>query len=263
MNMNPDPAAAASYSAEEWAARVDLAACYRLVDHYGMCDLIYNHVSLRVPGRDNRFLINPYGLMYEEIRASSLIEVDLDGRVHHNPDPRYSINLAGYVIHSAIHAARPDLHCIVHTHTPAGMAVSALDCGLLPVCQTAMRFKQVAYHDYEGVALDAGERDRLVSDLGDCEAMILRNHGLLAGGRTVAEAFANIYRLERACQTQLLAMACNSELRLPGKEVLARAASQLSANNAVTGPSGPRAYGALEWEALLRMLDRRDPSYKL
>src|SRR6185437_885133 len=150
----------------EWEMRVDLAACYRLVDHYGMTDLHLNHISARVPGREEHFLLNPFGMMYEEITASSLIKVDIDGNIIANSNPDYGINKAGYVIHSAIHGARPDVVCVLHTHTNAGMAVSSLKCGLLPLTQTALRWGQIAYHDFEGVAVDIDERERIVNDLG-------------------------------------------------------------------------------------------------
>src|SRR5678816_4503748 len=213
--------------AAEWEARVDLAACYRLVDLYGMTDLHLNHISARVPGNDEHFLINPFGMMYEEITASSLIKVDLDGKIISNSNPEYGINLPGYVIHSAIHGARHDVACVLHTHTNAGMAVSVLKCGLLPLTQTAMRWGKVAYHDFEGVVVDLSERERLVQNLGDCAALFLGNHGLLAVGPTIDQAFNNIYRLERACQTQLLAMACNSDITMPPQEVISRSNAQL------------------------------------
>ena len=212
----------------EWETRVDLAAAYRLVDLYGMTDLHLNHISARVPGNEEHFLINPFGMMYEEITASSLIKVDLAGNIIANANPNYGINLPGYVIHSAIHGARHDVACVLHTHTNAGMAVSALKCGLLPLTQTAMRWPRIAYHDFEGVVVDLDEQKRLVENLGDCEVMILRNHGLLAVGQTIGQAFNNIYRLERACQTQLLAMACNAELAMPPAEVIARSNAQLT-----------------------------------
>jgi ribulose-5-phosphate 4-epimerase/fuculose-1-phosphate aldolase len=245
----------------EWETRVDLAACYRLVDHYGMTDLHLNHISARVPGHDEHFLINPFGMMYEEITASSLIKVDLDGRIIANSTD-YGINLAGYVIHSAIHAARHDVACVLHTHTNAGMAVSTLKCGLLPLTQTAMRWSRVAYHDFEGVAVELDERERIVKDLGDAEVMVLRNHGLLSVGQTIGQAFNNIYRLERACQTQLLALACNSEIAMPPQHVIDRSNSQLTVQPAPDAAGRRRPHGLLEWPALKRMLDRRDPSYK-
>ena len=177
----------------EWKARVDLAACYRLVDLYGMSDMMANHISSRVPGEDNAFLINAYGMMYEEITASSLIKVDLDGNILAKADfgaLNYGINKAGYVIHSAIHRARHDIDCVIHTHTWAGMAVSSLECGLLPLTQTAMRFLKIGYHDYQGVVLDASEKESLIADLGQGEALILRNHGALEVGLSVAPTSA-------------------------------------------------------------------------
>jgi ribulose-5-phosphate 4-epimerase/fuculose-1-phosphate aldolase len=246
----------------EWRTRVDLAACYRLVDLYGMTDLHLNHISARVPGSQEHFLINPFGMMYEEITASSLIKVDLDGKIIANPNADYGINLAGYVIHSAIHGARHDVGCVLHTHTNAGMAVSVLKCGLLPLTQTAMRWSKIAYHDFEGVAVELDERTGLVEDLGDCEVMILRNHGLLSVGQTIGQAFNNIYRLERACQTQLLAMACNSEMNVPPPAVIARSNAQLAVGPSPDAKGKMRPQGALVWPALKRMLDRRDPSYK-
>jgi ribulose-5-phosphate 4-epimerase/fuculose-1-phosphate aldolase len=246
----------------EWQTRVDLAACYRLVDLYGMTDLHLNHISARVPGSEEHFLINPFGMMYEEITASSLIKVDLDGKIIANSNADYGVNLAGYVIHSAIHGARHDVGCVLHTHTNAGMALSVLKCGLLPLTKTAMRWSKIAYHDFEGVAVEIDERTRLVEDLGDCEVMILRNHGLLSVGQTIGQAFNNIYRLERACETQLMAMACNSEMVLPPQSVIDRSNAQLSAMPSPDASGKKRAHGSLEWPALKRMLDRRDPSYK-
>jgi ribulose-5-phosphate 4-epimerase/fuculose-1-phosphate aldolase len=252
----------ANIDAAEWETRVDLAACYRLVDLYGMTDLHLNHISARVPGNEEHFLINPFGMMYEEITASSLIKVDLAGNIIANSNPDYGINLAGYVIHSAIHGARHDVACVLHTHTNAGMAVSCLKCGLLPMTQTAMRWSTIAYHDFEGVAVDTDERERLVEDLGDCEVMILRNHGLLSVGQSIGQAFNSIYRLERACQTQLLAQACNSEISMPPQTVIARSNAQLTVMPSPDAKGKKRAHGSLEWPALKRMLDRRDPSYK-
>ncbi|MES2413574.1 MAG: class II aldolase/adducin family protein [Pseudomonadota bacterium] len=250
-------------SREEQQLRSDLAACYRLIDLYGMSDGILNHISARVPGDDMHFLINPFGMMYEEITASSLIKLDLDGRIIENPNPHYTVNLPGYVIHSAIHGARHDVTCVLHTHTPAGMAVSSLACGLLPLNQSAMRFAgSVAYHDFEGVAVDTDERKRLVEHLGDSDVMILRNHGLLAVGQTVAEAFVNMHRLERACQTQLLAMAANSKLIMPEPALVDKTFSQLrrAPTPDATGRFPP--HGEREWPALLRKLDRTNPGYR-
>ncbi len=245
-------------SASEWQARVDLAACYRLVALYGMADMMANHISLRVPGPGEDFLINPYGMLYEEITASSLIKVTLAGDVVFKPDfgeHNYGINRAGYVIHSAIHAARPEVGCIIHTHSWASMAVSALDCGLLPITQTAMRFLKIGYHDYQGVVLDTAEQRSLLADLGDSEALILRNHGAIVVGRTAGEAFNWTHRLELACQSQIAAMSCNSPLRQPPQNVL-----EATWNNYQPGTRRP--YGVLEWPALLRKLDRLDPTYR-
>jgi ribulose-5-phosphate 4-epimerase/fuculose-1-phosphate aldolase len=246
----------------EWETRVDLAACYRLVDFYGMCDMHLNHISARVPGDQEHFLINPYGMMYEEVTASNLIKLDLDGNVISNSNPQYGVNLPGFVIHSAIHRARPDAKCVVHTHTPAGQAVSALECGLLPMTQTAMRWSKIAYHDYEGVSVSLDEQKHIVENLGDAEVMIMRNHGLLAVGETIATAFASIVRLERACQAQLMAMACNAKLVLPPPHIVELSQKQLAKSPTPDLSGKYRPQGLLEWPALKRMLDRRDPSYK-
>ena len=245
-------------TAAEWEARVDCACAYRLVQHYEMHDLIYNHISARIPGTEH-FLLNPFGLLYDEITASSLIKVDIDGNVLWSPKfppgLGYALNPAGFVIHSAIHRAKPAVQCIIHTHSLAGMAVASLKSGLLPMTQTAMRFAKVAYHDYEGVVLDAREQKRLLKDLGDCEVMLLRNHGVLALGNSVAQAFNNIYRIERACRAQLLAMACNDKLVLPPAKVIAK-------TNYLYKPEVRRPYGIMEWPAMRRLADRLDPSYK-
>ena len=243
-------------SAAEWQTRVDLAACYRLVARYGMTDLIYNHITARVPGEDGHILINPYGFLYAEITASSLYKIDLDGNVVLKPDTHYGINQAGYVIHSAVHAARHDVGCVIHTHSRAGMAVAAMKCGLLPLTQTAMRFYgKVGYHLYEGPAIDTAERARLVHDLGENDVMFLRNHGILACGRGIAEAFNILYWLEMACKAQVDCMAANTELVLPDPEVAAKTALLYE-------PSTRRVYGEMEWEAMLRQLDRDDPSFR-
>ncbi len=244
-----------SVSPEEWQARVDLAAFYRLVDLWGMSDMIANHISVRVPGEPNHFLINSYGYLYEEITASSLAKIDLDGNVIWKPDFDYGINRAGFVIHAAVHRARADAHCVVHTHTEAGMAVSALECGLLPITQMAMRFGKVAYHDFEGVVLDLREQETLVRDLGDCDLMFLRNHGLLAVGETIPQTFDTIRRAEFACATQLRAMAAGSPLIIPSEEIQRETSRQYE-------PGTRRPFGVLEWPALLRKLDRIDPSYR-
>ena len=243
---------------QEWQARVDLAACYRLVALYGMSDMMANHISSHVPGEPGAFLINAYGMMYEEITASSLIKVDLQGRILSKPDfgeLNYGINKAGYVIHSAVHEARPEVGCVIHTHSWASMAVSTLECGLLPITQTAMRFLKIGYHDYQGVVLHDQEKASLLQDLGQGEALILRNHGALTVGRTVGEAFNWMHRLELACRSQLAAMACNSPLVKVPADVL-----EETWNNYQPGTRRP--YGLMEWPALLRKLDRLDPSYR-
>jgi ribulose-5-phosphate 4-epimerase/fuculose-1-phosphate aldolase len=227
----------------EWQARVDLAACYRLVELYGMADMMANHISSRVPGEEDAFLINPYGMMYEEITASCLIKVDLAGNILSRPDfgeLDYGINKTG---------------CVIHTHSWASMAVSALDCGLLPITQTAMRFLKSGYHEYQGVVLDTAEQESLVRDLGAGEALILRNHGALVVGRTVNEAFNWTHRLELACRAQIGSMSCNTPLRPVPRPVL-----EETWNNYQPGTRRP--YGVMEWPALLRKLDRIDPNYR-
>ena len=242
-------------SAAEWETRVNLAACYRLIDRYGMSDLIYNHITARIPGSDDHLLINLYGLLYKEITASSLVKIDVEGNILSTPDTDYGINKSGYVIHGAIHKARPDVACIIHTHTRAGMAVSSVKSGLLPMTQTSMRFAgHLGYHDYEGVALDLDEQARLIEDLGARMTMILCNHGLLSCGTTVRQAFDYLYYLERACQTQISALAGGSKLRMPPPEVAEKVARQFER------PGYQEKKG--EWRALLRMLDRTQPSYK-
>ena len=239
---------------EEWETRVNLAACYRLMAEYGMTEMVANHISARVPGTHGEFLINPYGMLYEEMTASSMIKVDIDGKVLFNASG-YDVNRAGYVIHSAVHAARPDVDCVIHTHTLAGMAVSAMTQGILPIAQSSMRFAEIAYHDYEGPALNLEERERLVKDLGNREAMVLRNHGLLTVGTSIAECFNNMYRLERACELQVMTLSCNTELQMPPAEVT-------QYTNNLMLPGVRRRFGLLEWPALLRKRDRKDPSYR-
>jgi ribulose-5-phosphate 4-epimerase/fuculose-1-phosphate aldolase len=241
-------------SQAEWEVRVNLAACYRLMAEYDMVEMIANHISARVPGTTNEFLINPYGILYEEITASSLIKIDLDGNVLFNATD-YGVNQAGYVIHSAVHSARHDVDCVIHTHTLAGMTVSAHKQGLLPIAQSSMRFGHIAYHDFEGPALNLDERARLVKDLGDAEAMILRNHGLLTVGDSIPECFNNHYRLERACQLQVMTLSCGTEIQLPPDEVVQSTYTSLGKE------SGMRRRGVLEWPSLLRKLDRKDPGY--
>ena len=262
-------------SVQEWETRVDLAACYRLVALYGMTDLVYNHITARVPGTEDHVLINPYGMLYDEITASSLIKIDLDGKTVLQPDHDYSVNAAGYVIHSAVHSARHDAYCVIHTHTRAGTAVSALADGLMPLSQTAMRFAgHLAYHDYEGPAFNSGERERLVADLGTKNAMILRNHGLLVCAPSIPQAFNLIYWLEQACKIQIDILSCGRALHTPAHDVVEGTADALSGaeitldNEASTNPhvkadaaKGQTGYGLLEWPALRRRLDRLDASY--
>jgi ribulose-5-phosphate 4-epimerase/fuculose-1-phosphate aldolase len=235
-------------SPEEWQTRVDLAACYRLVDRYGMTDMIYNHITARVPGPEHHLLINLYGLTYREITASSLVKIDLNGEILWKPETDYGINKSGYVIHGCIHRARKEVGCVIHTHTSAGMAVSAMKCGLLPLTQTAIRFVgHIGYHDYEGPATDLDERERLVRDLGPHDAMILRSHGLLTCGPTIQQAFNTMYQLEMSCRAQVDAMAARTELIMPSAQILEKTAHLYQ-------PGTRRPYGILEWPAMLRLL---------
>ncbi|HEY4253407.1 MAG TPA: class II aldolase/adducin family protein [Roseomonas sp.] len=242
-------------SSEEWKARQDLAACYRPVALWDMTDMIANHISVRVPGTDDQFLINAYGLLYEEITASSLVKIDLGGNIVWKPDFDYGVNRAGFVIHSAIHRHRHDADCVIHTHTPVGMAVSAMECGFLPMTQTSMRFSKVAYHDFRGVVVDLAEQEELVKNLGDADLMVLRNHGLLVCGPSVPEAFSNIYRAELACKAQVLAMAANTKVILPAQDIIEH-------TNHLYKPTTRRPFGKLEWPALMRKLDRTDTSWR-
>jgi ribulose-5-phosphate 4-epimerase/fuculose-1-phosphate aldolase len=245
--------AGAGAPTEERQARIDLAAAYRLVAHYGWDDMIFTHISARVPGPEHHFLINPYGMLFSEITASSLVKVDLDGKIV-EPTP-YFVNPAGFTIHSAVHAAREDAKCVLHLHTVAGVAVSCQEGGLLPTNQTAMLLNdQIAYHEYEGVALLLDERPRLVADLGEKNVMLLRNHGTLTVGSTVGEAFLAMYFLERACAMQVALLAGGVPLHYPSAEVQDVVKRQ-SAN-------GVPAVAKLAWDAQLRMLDAKDPSYK-
>ena len=255
-----DPTAASTarvrerVSAEEWAAREDLAACYRLAAYFRMTDLIYTHISARVPGPQHHFLINAFGQMWDEITASNLVKVTLEGEIVDDP-LELGINRAGYVIHGAVHAARSDVHCVIHTHTAAGIAVSAQEQGLLPLSQHAMRFTdRLAYHDYEGLALELDEQKRLVRDLGLHNAMILRNHGLLTCGASVAQAFDLMYYFERACQSQVGALSGGAAVRIPSHDVAAKVAHQFA--NLAYKARMP------DWVALRRMLDRTQPDYR-
>ncbi|HVH37986.1 MAG TPA: class II aldolase/adducin family protein [Sphingomicrobium sp.] len=240
-------------SDEEWSIRVDLAAAYRLVAHYGWDDLIFTHLSARIPGPEHHFLLNPYNLMFEEVTASSLIKVDTSG----NPvDPTpFITNPAGFTIHSAIHMARDDAHAVMHLHTPAGQAVSAHEEGLLPLTQTAMLVRSdLAFHDYEGVATDLDERERLVADLGSKGGMILRNHGTLAVGSTVGECFVKLYFIERACQAQIMALSAADKCNNPPQGT-----PELAAEQGMVGLKV--AANLLAWPALKRKAYRLDPSF--
>lgn len=241
-------------SEEEWKLRVDLAACYRLMANFGTTDIIYNHITARLPGADHHFLINSYGMLYEEITASSLHKIDADGNIILSADTDFGFNHTGFVIHSAVHMGRRDAGCVIHTHSRAASAVSAMKCGLLPLSQSATLFYEgVAYHDFEGPAIDIGERERLIRDLGTKDVMILHNHGTLVIGRTIPHAFLLSYQLENACRIQVDAMA-GGELILPPHEIAAR--TRVIARN----PTFSSGY-SLEWAAMLRLLDRKYPGY--
>jgi len=240
-------------SADEWQLRCDLAAAYRLVAAYGWSDLVFTHISARIPGPEHHFLINPYGLMFDEITASSLVKVDQD--CNKLSDSSFPVNPAGFVIHSAIHQAREDAGCVLHTHSRAGVAVSAQKCGVLPISQqSTFVLGSLAYHDYEGVALRDDEKPRLQADLGRANYLMLRNHGLLTVGRTIADAFLNMYIFEATCRIQLDAQA-GGELVYINPQILTGVAAAMKT---VTVGQGAN----LAWPALLRKLDRMDPDYK-
>ena len=242
-------------SAEEWQTRVDLAACYRLVAHYGWDDLVYTHITAKIPGAEDQFLINPYGMMFAEITASNLVKIDLAGNKLDTDNP-YPVNPAGFTIHSAIHAARHDAQCVLHVHTPNGIAVSAQKGGVLPISQQSIFvLASLAYHDYEGVALNADEKPRLVRDFGDKTFFMLRNHGLLTVGGSIADAFQAMYFFEATCMIQIRAQAGGGELIPISQPVLDGAQAQVKA---VTQGLG----GKLAWPGLLRKLDRIDTSFR-
>ncbi|MGB3727087.1 MAG: class II aldolase/adducin family protein [Glaciecola sp.] len=241
-------------SEQEWQARVDLAACYRMVAHYGWDDLVFTHISARVPGPEHHFLINPYGMLFEEVTASSLVKVDLQGnKVMDSP---FDINPAGFVIHSAVHEARDDAQCVMHLHTTEGVAVSVLKNGLQAYSQQSLfALSGLSYHDYEGVALNPDEKARLVADLGKTNFMILRNHGLLTCASTIPDAFLGMFILQRACEIQLKAQATGDELIQISPEILANIQAQASQ---VTKAAG----GALAWPGIIRKLERMCPDFK-
>jgi ribulose-5-phosphate 4-epimerase/fuculose-1-phosphate aldolase len=237
----------------EWEVRCDLAAAYRLIAHYDMDDLIFTHLSARLPGKEHRFLLNPYGLMFDEMTASSLVVVDPEGHAIEKEEES-KINNAGFTIHSAVHMSRDDAGCVMHTHTTAGMAVAAQDQGLLPLNQMSMAFHgDIAYHDYEGIALDLDERERLINDLGEKDVMILKNHGLLTVGRTVAEAFSNMYYMEQSCRLQIAATQGGAKVTVPSDNVAKHTAAQFN--------HSPDTKGQRVWKALRRKLDRISPDY--
>ena len=241
-------------SAEEWQLRVDLAACYRLVALYGWSDLIFTHISARIPGPEHHFLINPYGLMFDEITASSLVKVDM--QCNKLIDSPYPVNPAGFVIHSAVHEVREDVQCVLHTHTRAGVAVSAQKHGVLPISQqSTFVLASLAYHGYEGVAFRDEEKPRLQADLGQANFLMLRNHGLLTCGKTIADAFLAMYTFEAACKIQIDAQAGGGELTQVHPQILTGVAQAMKVQ---TGGLG----GAFVWPSLIRKLDRTDPSYR-
>lgn len=251
----PSPSLRDRVSEEEWQTRVDLAAAYRLAHLYGWTtSLIFNHISARIPGPDHHFLLNPFGLYWDEVTASNLVKIDLEGNILDSTP--YEINSAGYTIHSAIHIAREDATCVAHTHTEAGMAVSALEDGLMYTCQDAMMFyDRVAYHDFEGLAFDLTERERLVRDLGDKKVMIMRNHGLLTTGVSVADAWIQMYFLEKVCSAQLKLMAATAAgatIRVPSRETLEQTSRQF----------GDEGCGERAWPGLLRQLDTAGIDYQ-
>jgi ribulose-5-phosphate 4-epimerase/fuculose-1-phosphate aldolase len=256
--MHADPAlirsAKAHVTADEWAVRTDLAAAYRAVAMYGWDDLVFTHISARVPGPDHHFLINPYGMLFEEITASSLVKIDLEGRKA--MDSPFEINPAGFTIHSAVHEARADAQCVIHLHTSDGVAVSCRKEGLLPISQQSLfPLSSLAYHDYEGVALEPAEKKRLVADLGERNFMILRNHGLLTCAETVADAFLYMYILQKACEVQVRAQASGGELVHVAKPIVG---GIQKAAKVVLRQSG----GMIAWPGIVRKLDRQDPSWR-
>jgi len=248
------PALKDKVSPEEWQLRVDLAACYRLVALYGWSDLVFTHISARVPGPEHHFLINPYGLMFDEITASSLVKVDQDcNKLNDSPFP---VNPAGFVIHSAVHAVREDVQCVLHTHTRAGVAVSAQKEGVLPISQqSTFVLASLAYHGYEGVAFRDDEKPRLQADLGNADYLMLRNHGLLTCGKTIADAFLSMYVFEATCQIQIAAQSGGGELTQVDPRIVQGVAQAMKVQ---TGGMG----GQFAWPALLRQLDRTDASFR-
>ena len=242
------------YTEAEWKMRIDLAACYRVADLFGFSDIVWNHITAKVPDSE-LFLINRFGLRYDEVTASNLVTLDLDGNVidRGSASSEKDVNVTGFIIHSAIHAARSDVHCVMHSHSSSGLAVSVLKHGLLPMIQDAMQlYGRVAYHDYAGLSMDTAEREGLAASLGDRKAMILKNHGLLTCGETVGEAFMLMYYLERACKVQMQVLASGQEYELIPLEMCQKAAEQYS----------HFPYGKYEWPALIRLLDEQSPDFR-
>ena len=245
----------------EWALRVQLAAAYRIIDHLGWSELIWTHTTVRVPGPEHHFLINPYGFRFDEVCASNLVKVDMHGNIL--GDQNQEINPAGFVIHSAIHMTRPDAQCIMHTHTTAGMAIAALEEGLLPISMYSLGYyDRVAYHDFEGPSLDLDERRRLADNLGDKHVLILKNHGLLACGQTVAQAFVRMFRLERACQVQLAAQSTGSPMVIPPKKICELSAELSDEFLVAEGDKGYSRNPNPEFAALVRLMDKKDASFR-
>ena len=245
----------AGMTSQEWQARQELACAYRLFDHFGWHELIYNHITVRVPGTENHFLINPFGLLYREVKASNLVKIDVDGNIV--GESNYTVNPAGFIVHSAVHARRKDAHAVAHTHTTAGQAVACQKEGLLPLSFTSMFFTdRVAYHDFEGITLDTDERERLAADLGDKPVMILRNHGLLACGPTLAHCFTDLYHLQRACEVQVAALAGGRDrVLLASPEACAKSAQQhLAASDKGVEPK-------LVFDAMKRLMIEKDCSF--
>ena len=245
----------------EWELRVQLAAAYRIVDHLGWSELIWTHTTVRVPGSEHRFLINPYGLRFDEVCASNLVKVDMDGKIL--GDQNQEINPAGFVIHSAIHMVRSDVGCIMHTHTTAGMAVAALECGLLPISMYALGYHgQVAYHDFEGPSLKLDERQRLADNLGQKNVMVMKTHGLLTCGATVGQAFVRMFRLQRACEVQLAAQATGAMLAVPPASVCDLSVRLNDDFESTAGGDGYSRVANPEFDAMVRLMDRKDASFR-
>ncbi len=260
------PSVREQVSEAEWALRVDLAACYRLVAHFGWNDFIFTHISVRLPGDERHYLINPFGLLFDEITASSLVKIDQDGEILLD-ETGLGYNIGGYIIHGAVHQARDDAHCVIHLHTDEGVAVSGQKDGLLPLNQDSLSLiADVAYHDFEGIALDMDERDRLVDHIGDKNRVILRNHGLLTMGPTVAAAFSKMYALQKACKIQVMTLAGGVEIGYPSQAAINKVREQTSgrrnAGAAQGGATNRISPPDLAWQAYLRKLDKIDTSYR-